>query len=72
MYAVFTSCGFQDVTSEVNMANGSGVQRGDVLLNHDNHTAMSVGNGQVVQASQNEFGGFTGDSQEIRQGRKYG
>ena len=60
MYAVFTSCGFQDVTSEVNMANGSGVQRGDVLLNHDNHTAMSVGNGQVVQASQNEFGDFTG------------
>lgn len=60
MYAVFTACGFQDVTSEVNMATGAGVQRGDVLLNHESHTAMSVGNGQVVQASINEFGDEVG------------
>lgn len=60
MYDVFTACGFQDVTSEVSMAAGTGVQRGDILLNHENHTAMSIGNGQVVQASQNEFGGVRG------------
>ena len=60
MYAAFTSCGFQDVTSQVNISNGNGVQRGDILLNIQNHTAMSIGNGQIVQASQNEFGGISG------------
>lgn len=71
MYFVFTSCGFMDVTSSVDMGSGSGIQRGDILLNHSDHTAMSIGNGQVVQASINEFGetvgGQTGDQtgQEI-------
>lgn len=60
MYSVFTSCGFKDVSSSVNISNGSGIQRGDVLLNHADHTAMSTGNGQIVQASINEFGGVTG------------
>lgn len=60
MYVAFMSCGFQDVTSQVNLSNGDGIQRGDVLLNVENHTAMSIGNGQIVQASQNEFGGISG------------
>lgn len=60
MYAAFKSCGFQDVTGSVNLSSGSGVQRGDILLNVASHTAMSIGNGQVVQASQNENGGATG------------
>lgn len=60
MYNVFTAAGFRDVTESVNLSTGSGVQRGDVLLNIQNHTAMSIGNGQVVQASQNEFGGIVG------------
>ena len=60
MREVFLAAGFQDVTSLVNMQNGAGVIRGDVLLNIQNHTAMSIGNGQVVQASQNEFGGVSG------------
>lgn len=51
---------FTDVTGQINLATGSGVQRGDILLNIVNHTAMGIGNGQVVQASQNEFGGTTG------------
>lgn len=60
MYAAFKSCGFEDVTGLVNLSSGSGVQRGDILLNVASHTAMSIGNGQVVQASQNENGGATG------------
>ena len=65
MYLVFKACGFEDVTASVNLSNGSGLQRGDVLLNHVHHTAMYCGNGQLVQASINEFGstvgGQTGD-----------
>lgn len=60
MYDVFIACGFQDVTSQVNLQTGDGVIRGDVLLNIINHTAMSIGNGRVVQASINEFGETTG------------
>ena len=38
MYNVFLACGFKDVTSSVNLSTGAGLQRGDVLLNHNNHT----------------------------------
>lgn len=34
MKSVFLSCGFKDVTSSVNLDNGSGMKRGDVLLKH--------------------------------------
>lgn len=36
------------------------LQRGDVLLNEKNHTALYLGNGQQVEASINERGGITG------------
>ena len=36
------------------------MRRGDVLLNHVHHTAMYIGNGQLVQASINEKGTATG------------
>lgn len=71
MYDVFIGCGFKNVTSQVNLSTGAGVQYGDVLLNVADHTAMSIGNGQIVQASINEFnkptGGQPGDQtgQEI-------
>lgn len=60
MYDAFIECGFQDVTESIDLATGAGVIRGDVLLNIINHTAMSIGNGQIVQASINEFGETTG------------
>ena len=60
MYRAFISNGFEDVTGQVNLWTGSGLKRGDVLLNHVNHTAMYVGDGQLVEASINEFGGVTG------------
>lgn len=60
MYNVFLACGFKDVTSQVNMASGSGMVRGDVLLNTAYHTAMYIGNGQLCQASGDEYGGIKG------------
>lgn len=60
MYSVFTACGFVDVTAKVDRGSGSGLLRGDVLLNHRDHVAMYCGNGKEVEASINEFGGVVG------------
>lgn len=56
MYDVFIACGFEDVTASVNLSNGSGMVRGDVLLNHVHHVAMYCGDGKEVEASINEMG----------------
>lgn len=65
MKSVFLSCGFKDVTSSVNLDNGSGMKRGDVLLNIVSHAVMHIGNGKVVAARINEngedHGGTPGD-----------
>jgi hypothetical protein len=50
MRAAFLIAGFKDVTASVDMSTGSGLHRGDVLLNYVNHTAMSIGSGKVVHA----------------------
>lgn len=60
MKNVFLSCGFSNVTSKVNLTTGSGLQRGDVLLNIQSHTVMYIGNNQIVSASKNENGGYHG------------
>ncbi len=60
MYSDFLKHGFKNVTASVNMATGSGLEAGDVLLHHKNHTAMYIGNGQIVHASINENGKTTG------------
>ena len=70
MYSVFRKAGFIDVTSQVNRSNGSGMQRGDILLKPGNHTAMHIGNGQLVEASQNEFGGITGGASGDQTGKE--
>lgn len=66
MYSYFVNTlGFQDVTSQVNRITGSGLMKGDVLLNHVHHTALALGDGTMVQASVNEHktthGGTPGD-----------
>lgn len=76
MRSVFLSAGFEDITARVDRETGSGLQPGDVLLNYSAHTAMVVQEGQIVEASLNEFGrttgGATGDQgREIRISRYY-
>lgn len=60
MYSVFLQCGFKDVTNKINLATGSGLIAGDVLLNHQNHTAMMISTSQLAQASIDEKGGISG------------
>lgn len=70
MATVFLRCGFEDVTAEVNLTTGAGLQRGDVLLNVRHHTAMSIGGGQIVHASINESGRATGGKTGDQTGRE--
>lgn len=60
MYAVFTKCGFKDVTKDINLATGKGLIAGDVLLNHADHTAMMISTTQLAQASIDENGNIMG------------
>ena len=55
-----SQAGFKNVTSSVNLGTGANMLPGDILLNTADHTAMFIGNGQLVQASENEFGGIAG------------
>ena len=71
MRGVFLRCGFEDVTAGVDMATGAGLQRGDVLLNIQHHTAMYCGNGMEVEASINENGGVTGGQSGDQTGREF-
>lgn len=70
MLSTFLRCGFEDVTAEVNLNTGTGLQRGDVLLNVKHHTAMSIGSGQIVHASINERGKATGGKTGDQTGRE--
>ena len=70
MYKVFCQNGFRDVTASCNLASGTGIKRGDVLLNTVYHTAMSIGGGQIVHASGNEYGGITGGKPGDQTGRE--
>ncbi len=71
MRGVLLRCGFEDVTGSVDLATGAGMQRGDVLLNIRNHTAMYCGGGQEVEASINENGGVTGGQPGDQTGREF-
>ena len=71
MRGVFLRCGFEDVTGSVDLATGTGLQRGDVLLNIQHHTAMYCGNGMEVEASINENGGVTGGMTGDQTGREF-
>lgn len=70
MKSDFLRHGFADVTNSVNLASGAGLRPGDVLLNEAHHTAMYVGNGQIVEATGNEAGGVTGGKTGDQTGRE--
>ena len=58
--------GFQEITSKVSLSSGSGLQRGDILWYHisgtNGHTAIYIGNGQIVHARGQSYGSSkTGD-----------
>lgn len=71
MLSAFKKCGFDDVTKLVNLRSGTGLLRGDVLLNRKSHTAMYIGSGQLVQASSNEKGLTTGGSPGDQTGKEF-
>ena len=71
MYPVFIACGFKDVTASIDLIHGVGLQRGDVLLNHKNHTAMYAGGGKTVEASINEHGTTTGGTPGDQTGTEF-
>ena len=66
MRAAFTKCSFKAIP----YAKGMTLKRGDVLLNEKHHTALYIGNGQIVQASINEKGGIYGGQQGDQTGKE--
>lgn len=70
MKSAFLKCNFSDITSSIVLSTGSGLTRGDVLLNTSHHTAMYIGNGQIVHASINENGTATGGESGDQTGKE--
>ena len=70
MVSQFPNAGFIDVTEQVNLSNGNGLIRGDILLNHKTHTAIYIGNGQMVDARIDEVGGIQGSQQGDQTGEE--
>lgn len=60
MRNAFLKSGFTDVIKTVNLKTRKGMLPGDVLLSEGYHTALYIGNNQLVHASINEFGKITG------------
>lgn len=68
MRPAFLACGFEDVTDQIGLSTGHGVQAGDVLLNYAAHTCLAIGNGSVANCRTSEGNDQTGDQsgKEIR------
>jgi hypothetical protein len=70
MKAAFLKCGFTEVVSKVNIKTGAGLIPGDVLLHEGKHTAMCIGNKQIVHAAINEKGKITGGKSGDQTGKE--
>ena len=68
MRGAFLACGFIDVTNQVGLSSGYGIQAGDVLLNYSAHTCLAIGNGKVANCRTDEGHPQSGDQSgnEIR------
>lgn len=71
MKNVFLKNGFKDITASVNRGTGTGLKRGDVLLNEAHHVAMYCGNGKEVEASINEKGTAHGGQPGDQTGKEF-
>lgn len=71
MKNVFLKNGFKDITADVNVKTGTGLKRGDVLLNEAHHVAMYCGDGKEVEASINEKGTAHGGQPGDQTGREF-
>ena len=71
MWRDFLNHGFS-VPSGVDLQTGAGLLPGDVLLNEKNHTAMYIGNGQIVSATINEMGAVSGGQPGDQTGKEIG
>lgn len=56
----FLQAGFKDVTDFVDLTNGNGLKKGDILLKTGRHTEIYIGCGLVVGATSDENGGVVG------------
>lgn len=62
MRAAFLECGFEDITSEINLSTGSGLKKGDVLIrkktaSRDGHAALvQEDDGTTVEAMDSAHG----------------
>lgn len=70
MVSVFKRCGFEDVTSSVNLRTSDGMVRGDVLVNTSHHVAMYYGGKKIVHASKSETGGAIARKQGDQTGKE--
>ena len=68
MRGAFLRCDFVDVTTQVGLSSGYGIQPGDVLLNYSAHTCLAVGGGKVANCRTAEGHPQAGDQSgnEIR------
>lgn len=71
MKNVFLKSGFKDITASVNRGTGTGLKRGDVLLNEAHHVAMYCGAGKEVEASINEKGTAHGGQPGDQTGKEF-
>ena len=70
MYNAFIKAGFTDATRSVNLRTGAGLKRGDILLSIKHHTELYIGDGLLVGANSDEYGGIQGRNQGDQTGRE--
>lgn len=74
MYNAFIKSGFMDVTKIINLVNGNGLIKGDILLTPYKHTEIFTGNGNITGARKdydNKIGDSNGKEIETHKYKNY-